>query len=357
MISRENDTETVHQFEFEPSRVQFLEKAFSEWLGMAGRGSHDLALEEDGLAMLRWLHELIFVQGVSVEAVRSQLFEANGGLRIIAVSSGKGGVGKTTCSVNLAHAMAELGHRVLLVDADLGLGNVHVFAGVNPEVTLQDFLDHQMPIENALTAVSDRLWLLCGGSGVAGLASLDLRRMNRLMRHLRGLKTSLDYVIIDTGAGLSPQVLHFLIQAQDILVVTTPNIAATLDAYGMIKTIHEQGMNGKIHLLVNQSKDEAEAIAVSDKLLGCARQFLGCEIDGIGFLTRDEQIEQANQNRQPFVLQNTDDINTHRMNRIAATLTKTSLPEIVPSPAPEPVVPPILEQIPSTSHQPELQLV
>lgn len=308
----------------EPSRIQFLEKSFSEWLGMAGRGSHVAALEEDGLAMLHWLHDLIFVQGKSLEAVRAELFEANGGLRFIAVSSGKGGVGKTTCSVSLAHAMASLGHRVLLVDADLGLGNVHVFAGVNPTVTIQDFLNHTVPIQDALTAVSDRLWLLCGGSGVAGLASLDSRRMNRLLRHLRGLKRSLDYVIIDTGAGLSAQVLNFLLQAQDIIVVTTPNIAATLDAYGMIKTIHEQGMNGKVRLLINQCKDAAEADAVGEKLIGCARQFLGDAPEMLGFITRDDQIEHSNQSRQPFVLLHRDDPNSARMMAIAEQLTLTA---------------------------------
>ncbi len=326
MISKENHLGNSPVPEMEPSRVQFLEKSFSEWLGMAGRGSHVAALEEDGLAMLHWLHDLIFVQGKSIEAVRVELFEANGGLRFIAVSSGKGGVGKTTCSVSLAHAMATLGHRVLLVDADLGLGNVHVFAGVNPTVTIQDFLNHQVPIQDALTAVSERLWLLCGGSGVAGLAGLDTRCMNRLLRHLRGLRRSLDYVIIDTGAGLSAQVLNFLVQAQDIIIVTTPNIAATLDAYGMIKTIHEQGMNGKVNLLINQCRDTEEAEAISEKLIGCARQFLGDVPEMLGFITRDEQIEQSNQSRQPFVMQRRDDPNSARMMKIAELLTHIDRP-------------------------------
>jgi flagellar biosynthesis protein FlhG len=329
MISSDDLSATAA--ELEPSHVQFLEKSFPEWLGMAGRGSQVAALEEDGNAMLRWLHDLVFVQGKGIEAVRRKLLEANGGLRFIAISSGKGGVGKTTFSVNLAHAMAELGHRVLLVDADLGLGNVHVFAGVNPTVTLQHFLDHEVTMENALTRVNDRLWLLCGGSGVSGLASLDGRRMNRVMRHLRGLRHSLDYVIIDTGAGLSQQVLSFLMQAQEVIVVTTPNIAATLDAYGMIKTIHEQRMNAHVRLLVNQCKDAAEAEVVTQKLISCARQFLGTAPDALGYLTRDEQIEQSNQSRSPFVLSLADHENSRKMMEFAALLTTSATQELQPA--------------------------
>ena len=321
MNSKETAAADIAPTPMEASRVQFLEKSFPEWLGLAGRGSREASLEEDGMAMLHWLHDRIFFHGNTIEMVRNELLEANGGLKFIAVSSGKGGVGKTTCSVNLAHAMAKLGHRILLVDADLGLGNVHVFAGVNPTVTLQDFLDHTVPIENALTAVTERLWLLCGGSGVAGLANLDMRRMNRLLRHLRGLKRSIDYVIIDTGAGLSSQVLSFLLQAQEIVIVTTPNIAATLDAYGMIKTIHEQEMNGKVRLLVNQCKDAEEAESVSEKLLGCARQFLGSAPEVLGFITRAEGIEESNQSRMPFVISGRDEENSARMQVMAARLT------------------------------------
>ena len=325
MNSKETVVADIAPTPMEASRVQYLEKSFPEWLGLAGRGSREASLEADGMAMLHWLHDRIFLHGNTIEMVRNELLEANGGLKFIAVSSGKGGVGKTTCSVNLAHAMAKLGHRVLLVDADLGLGNVHVFAGVNPTVTLQDFLDHTVPIENALTAVNERLWLLCGGSGVAGLASLDMRRMNRLLRHLRGLKRSIDYVIIDTGAGLSPQVLSFLLQAQEIVVVTTPNIAATLDAYGMIKTIHEREMNGKVRLLVNQCKDAEEAELVSEKLLGCARQFLGSAPEMLGFITRDDRIEESNQSRMPFVNSGRDDENSARMHAMAARLANSDL--------------------------------
>jgi len=316
------ESQAIHSnlADMEPSRVQFLERTFAEWLGIAGRGSHVAALEEDGVAMLQWLHDLIFIEGRTVDAVRNELFEANGALRFIAISSGKGGVGKTTCSVNLAHAMAAAGHRVLLVDADLGLGNVHVFAGVNPKVTLQDFLHHELAIQDALTPVNENLWLLCGGSGVASLASLDGRRLNRLFRHLRGLKGSLDYVLMDTGAGLSSQVLNFLAQAQDIIVVSTPNIAATLDAYGLIKTIHEGGMNGKVRLLINQCKDAGEAAAVGEKLQDCARQFLGTTPELLGFITESEHVEQSNQARQPFVMQPSHSDNSARINAMATRL-------------------------------------
>ncbi len=311
------------------SQVQFLEKNFAEWLGIAGLGSRIASLEADGLALLHWLHDRVFVNQQSIDAIRNELLASNGGLRVIAISSGKGGVGKTTCSVNLAYSLAANGHRVLLVDADLGLGNVHVFAGVNPTVTIQDFLENRVAIQDALTPVEERLWLLCGGSGVAGLADLQPSHIHRLLRHLRALKHSLDYLIVDTGAGLSPQVLGFLLQAQDIVIVTTPNIAATLDAYGLVKTIHERGMSGTVRLLVNQCKDEAEAHAVADKIQQCATHFLGERPELLGYLTRDEAVEECNQQRHPLVRRLPDSPNALSLRTMGARLAnKNTRPRI-----------------------------
>lgn len=310
------------------SRVQYLEKNFGEWLGIAGWGSRIASLEADGLALLHWLHDRVFLEQQTIEAIRNELLISNGGLRVIAISSGKGGVGKTTCSVNLAYALAADGHRVLLIDADLGLGNVHVFAGVNPTVTIQDFLENRVAIQEALTPVEERLWLLCGGSGVAGLADLQPTHIHRLLRHLRALKHSLDYLIVDTGAGLSPQVLGFLAQAQEIVVVTTPNIAATLDAYGLVKTIQERGMSATVRLLVNQCRDEIEADAVAQKIQQCASHFLGSQPEVLGFLTRDDAVEECNQQRHPLVRRLPDSPNAIALRKMGARLTKRNSPSL-----------------------------
>ena len=305
-----------------PDQVQALGRTFPEWLDFSGG---DGGSADDLARLLRWMHDLLHVKGRSTEWVRDALLRANGGLRFISLASGKGGVGKTTCAVNLAFAMASLGSRVLLVDADLGLGNVHVFAGVNPTVTIQDFLDERLSLAAAMCPVAKNLWALCGGSGVASLAALDPARLNRLLRHLRRMGDRVDVVLIDIGSGLSPQVLGFLMQSQEIVVVSTPNIAAVLDAGGMIKTIQEKGMPGRVRLLINQSPGESEARDVVRKVAACAGQ----EAPGfLGFLTRDDAIEDANQNRRPFITGDTSPHNARHILGMALALTQT-----VPPPA------------------------
>ena len=295
--------------DIEPARLQFIEQEFQDVL----RGHRDASL-------IRAIHHALFIEGKPLAVVRNQFSRRQRALRVIAVTSGKGGVGKTTVSVNLATALAGRGRRVLLFDADLGMANVHIFAGVTPRGTLLDVIEGRSTLADVLTAGPAGIQIVCGASGVAGLADLDARVIERLGRELARLADDFDVLLIDTGAGISAQVLHFLALAHEIIVVATPNLAATLDAYGVIKVVREARLPAQISILVNQTGDETEAGAIFARLSGCAHRFLDFLPASLGSLRRDPAVEAANQSRQPLVLAQPASENARRLVAMAARL-------------------------------------
>ena len=164
----------------EPSRLQFILREFSEFLPTPGG-----VLPEPAFELIRRLHQRFFIEGRPIPTIRRELGTQQRKLHIIAVTSGKGGVGKTTVSINLAIALAARGMRTLLFDADLGMANVHVYAGVTPRVTLLDVVEGRAPLAQALTTGPGNIQIVCGASGVSRLADLDGRAMEYLGAELR----------------------------------------------------------------------------------------------------------------------------------------------------------------------------
>ena len=300
--------------EIQSARLQFIQQTFPEAAGELGGG-------RSPLEWLRWIHDRLFVDGWQVHAVRSELSRVQPGVQVIAVSSGKGGVGKTTFAVNLAVAFAQSGKRVLLFDADLGMANVHVFAGVNPTTTILDVIDGRATLESILVSGPAGMQIACGASGVGRLADLSERVLETLSRELIRVASAFDILLIDTGAGVAPSVMHFLALAHDAIVIATPNLASTLDAYGVIKVAHEQRLRTRLHILVNEADDEMQAAAVSARVAGCAQRFLQITPGDLGFLRRDAAFEQSNQQRRPLQLAQPAGLHAQRISQIAAQLT------------------------------------
>ena len=303
-------------------------REFSEFLatpdGPLAAGGGD----ERGIAILRRIHQQFFIDGKPIPAIRRELGDSRRTLHVIAVTSGKGGVGKTTVSINLAIALAKRGLRTLLFDADLGMANVHVYAGVTPRMTLLDVVEGRASLAQVLTNGPGDIQVICGASGVSRLADLDLRAIEFLGRELRRLATTIDVLVLDTGAGISSQVMQFLALADETVVVATPNLAATLDAYGVIKAAREARLESRMHVLVNQAADGAEADSVLSRISGCAQRFLQFTPGSLGSLRRDEAFEIANHNRRPLMIAHPESENARRIIAMASRLAPA---------APEPV--------------------
>lgn len=222
--------------------------------------------------------------------------------RAIAVTSGKGGVGKTNIAANLALALAQRKQRVLVLDADLGLANVDIVMGMLPRYNLMHVLHGDMTLDEIISAGPLGVSVIASGSGVRELANLTDEARTRLLSALASLKSGYDFLIIDTAAGLSRNVLGFVLAADEILVVTTSENTALLDAYSMIKVVFLENPQAHVRLVVNMVRDEAEAREVSDKLTVLAHRFLGAAIAPLGYVVRDARVSEAIREQNPLLM-------------------------------------------------------
>lgn len=299
-----NDVESVSRMTgIEPGRVRFLEAEFGRYLGAAPGGMPRARFGLADIDLLRVVHERVFVQGQDVQSVHRALSrERTAALRVIAVTSGKGGVGKTTVAVNLGLALVRGGARTLLIDADLGMGNVHVLTGLAAEGSIADVLRGAASIGEALAEGPGGLRILCGGSGIRGLADVNPALIDRFGRQLLELGDRFDAAILDTSAGISAQVQAFLGLADEVVVVTTPDMASLLDAYGVMKVLREARRPAPIRVLVNQVEREGEPEEVFGRIRACARRYLNDDPTFLGWLRRDRTVREANRQRQPVAL-------------------------------------------------------
>lgn len=314
----------VRQTGLEESKIRFFERMFPDLFegGSARPSAHPFTAQH--VALVREIAELLQVHRNNLSAVRAEMARRHAaparGVRVITVTSGKGGVGKTTVALNLALALVQSGTRTLLFDGDLGLANVHVLAGLSPRNTIVELLQGQASIDEIIHDGPAGLKLICGGSGISGLADLKMDFVHFLGRELRRIAHGADTVVLDTAAGLTASVLHFIRLADEVIVVATPNLASTLDAYSLIKVARQEQMPGRIGLLVNQAVDDGQAAHVRDKICACARQFLGFAPHPLGQLLRDPLMEAAVQRRQPYLLAYPETENARRFAALAAAL-------------------------------------
>ncbi|HYF76259.1 MAG TPA: MinD/ParA family protein [Symbiobacteriaceae bacterium] len=234
------------------------------------------------------------------QAVRSP--EPHRRTRAIAVTSGKGGVGKTNISINVAHALMTAGKDVLLMDADLGLANADILLGTVPPYHLGHLLRGEREIRELIHRTPTGLKLIAGGSGVVELANLPDRQLQRFLTALGQLEGQADYLIVDTGAGLSNTVLEFVLAADQVLVVTTPEPTSLADGYATIKTLAQRLPSVDVKLVVNQAERLDEADAAAERIVTTARNFLGLTVEHLGTVPRDPAVWQAVRRQTPFLL-------------------------------------------------------
>lgn len=227
----------------------------------------------------------------------------NNSSKVIAISSGKGGVGKSNFVANLAINFANLGKRVVIIDADLGLANIEVLFGIIPRKNLSHVLYDDLPINDALTDGPLGIKFLSGGSGLRELSKINNREQKRVIDSFDYLDNEFDIILIDTGAGVSDLVLNFIKASSQILVITTPEPTSITDAYALIKIVKEdQGSDVVINLIVNRVDDEEEGKVVFDKLCAVSEKFLGVKLQSLGYLPLDINLISSVKKQNPICI-------------------------------------------------------
>jgi flagellar biosynthesis protein FlhG len=220
--------------------------------------------------------------------------------RVMAVSSGKGGVGKTNLAINLGMALAQQDKKVVIVDTDTKLANVDILLGLSPKNNLIHFVLDDMPLEKIVIEHESGVHIVPGSSGNSSWKDIDSALKARLLEMMFKLRSLYDFVILDTEAGISALSLHIAAQADQILMVTTPEPTAITDAYAMIKVFDSLRKDTPIDLLLNMVTVTSEVFDVYQRLSLVVEHFLGIHLGIVGYIEMDEHVRRAVKQQQPF---------------------------------------------------------
>lgn len=248
--------------------------------------------------------------------------------RIITIASGKGGVGKTNISTNLALSYAAMGKKVILMDADLGLANVNVVLGIIPKYNLYHVIRKQKQMSDVLMKTDYGIEIVAGASGFAKIANLNEDELQGFIEELYHLSHA-DVIIVDAGAGVSHNVLSFVGAADEAIIVTTPEPTAITDAYGIIKIIATEvdNVNLGLKLIVNRVKSVGEGKKVAERVINIAGQFLNLKVDYLGYVYEDPSVQQAILRQKPFLVLDPKSKASACINQISSRLEKVEYRE------------------------------
>lgn len=229
----------------------------------------------------------------------------NSSAKVIVVTSGKGGVGKTSFSVNAALEFARKGKKVVVFDADFGLANVEVMLGIRPKYNLLDLIHNNMSMEDIITQGPENIGFISGGSGVSELAALDNDSIKLLISKLVQLDKMYDIVIIDTGAGITDSVMEFVLVGPEIVLVVTPEPTSITDSYSLLKVLRRKDkfdpLFKTINVVVNRASGEEEGIEVFNKINTVSSKFLNIDLKYVGFVPQDKNASYAVIEQKPVV--------------------------------------------------------
>jgi flagellar biosynthesis protein FlhG len=237
------------------------------------------------------------ISAKKVNASHATAQEKGAGTRIIAVTSGKGGVGKTNVVANLALSLSELGKKVIVLDADFGLANIDVLLGLTPRYHLGHVLFGNKSLTEIMVQGPKGIRIIPASSGLQRLSELSLAQRNRLVESFTTLDSDTDYFIIDTAAGISRNVIHFLLSAQEVIVVSAPEPTAIVDAYAVIKIMLVENPTKDIHVLINSVEREEDAMEVFCQINSVVKRFLNREVEYLGHVALDPHVTQAVRNQ------------------------------------------------------------
>ncbi len=227
--------------------------------------------------------------------------------RVITVTSGKGGVGKSNTAINLAVQFRKMEQRVIILDADFGLANIEIMFGAVPKHNLCDLIYQGKNIKDIITWGPMEVGFISGGSGIAGLSNLGKDYLDYIIKNLSELDEMTDIIIVDTGAGISDAVLEFLVASGEILLVTTPEPTSITDSYSLIKALGRHPRYSKedsqVKMIANKVSDEREARALYAKLESVVEKYLKVPISYLGMVPHDPQLAKAVMQQMPVSIE------------------------------------------------------
>lgn len=248
--------------------------------------------------------------------------------RVISITSGKGGVGKTNISVNLAIAYSQLGKKVILIDGDLGMANVNVLLGLVPKYNMMHVINHKKKMSEIILDTEFGFRFIAGANGFSKIANLSSDELDYFASEFSSLSNA-DIIIIDTGAGISNNVLQFLAVSDEVFIVTTPEPTAITDAYGIIKIITTELTETPINLklLVNRVHSADEGRRISDLICNVCGQFLGFKVEYVGYIYDDPVVQASVIRQKPFMIVNPTSKPAVCLKHIVGRIEKTDVPD------------------------------
>lgn len=214
--------------------------------------------------------------------------------RTISFTSGKGGVGKTTIACNVSSRLAKMGFRTLLLDGDFGLANADVHFNLHPQFTMNDVIKMNKTLAEIITPVEENLWLIPGGSGIREIQNLDWALRRHLLDQVSSIEGDFDYLVVDTGPGLSDNVLGLNMAVDTTVVIITPDPSSFVDAYALIKVLNQEYDCKRLSVMANMVRDADEGLSLYRRFSETTSKFLEISLDYIGSLPMDLKLRRAN---------------------------------------------------------------
>lgn len=249
---------------------------------------------------------------------------SNNKCRVICISSGKGGVGKTNLAVNLSLALVQQGLKVVLFDGDLGMANVDILLGMYSKYSLKDVLYGEKALQEIVVKGPNDLMIIPGGSGISQLANLSSSQQEHFIAELLTLEEEADLILIDTAAGIGTSMLRFISAAHEVIVITTPEPTSITDAYSIIKLVSNYKLHSQVYLVVNRVHSKKEAINVVNRLNKVAEKYLHLKMVFLGEIFEDNQVIEAVRMQEPFILKNPHSRLSESVKSMALTLAGSS---------------------------------